>query len=109
VVIALVMEALCTSKTLVKIYLTTWQYIPEDSKLHTHCCENLKFHISNFICGLHKIDVWYKHFYIIFKLNLYKIGKIYFEKFTWLLMTTHIVDVALTDDRHGHQEDMTGG
>jgi hypothetical protein len=30
--ITLMMEAVCTSKTLVKINLTTLQYIPEDSK-----------------------------------------------------------------------------
>jgi hypothetical protein len=24
--------------------VTTWRYIPEDSKLHTHSCENLKAH-----------------------------------------------------------------
>jgi hypothetical protein len=27
------MEAVCTSETLVNINLTTWRYIPEDSKL----------------------------------------------------------------------------
>jgi hypothetical protein len=43
--IALMMEAVRTSETLVNIYLTTWQYIPEDSKLHTHRRENLKSHI----------------------------------------------------------------
>jgi hypothetical protein len=30
---ALMMEAVRTSETPVNIYLTTWQYIPEDSKL----------------------------------------------------------------------------
>jgi hypothetical protein len=39
---ALMMEAVHTSETSVNIYLTTWQYIPQDSKLHTHHCENLK-------------------------------------------------------------------
>jgi hypothetical protein len=29
------MEAVRISETLVNINLTTWQYIPEDSKLHT--------------------------------------------------------------------------
>jgi hypothetical protein len=42
--IALMMEAVRTSATLVNIYLTTWQYIPEDSKLHTRLRENLKSH-----------------------------------------------------------------
>jgi hypothetical protein len=30
----LMMEAVHTSETSVNIYLTTWQYIPQDSKLH---------------------------------------------------------------------------
>jgi hypothetical protein len=34
-IIALMMEAVCTSETSVNIYLTTWQYIPEDSTLHS--------------------------------------------------------------------------
>jgi hypothetical protein len=37
------MEAVCTSETSVNIYLTTRQYIPEDSKLHKiHCCTNYR-------------------------------------------------------------------
>jgi hypothetical protein len=36
------MEAVRTSETSVNIYLTTQQYIPEDSKLHTRRRENLK-------------------------------------------------------------------
>jgi hypothetical protein len=35
-----------TSETSVDIYLTTRQYIPEDSELHTRCLENLKCHIA---------------------------------------------------------------
>jgi hypothetical protein len=31
--ITLMKEAVCTSGTSVSIYLTTWQYIPEDTKL----------------------------------------------------------------------------
>jgi hypothetical protein len=31
--IALMMEAACTSEMLVNIQLRTWQYIPEDSEL----------------------------------------------------------------------------
>jgi hypothetical protein len=42
--IALMMEAVRTSETSVKIYLTTRQYIPEDSELHTRRRENLKSH-----------------------------------------------------------------
>jgi hypothetical protein len=33
IVVALTMEAVSTSETSVNIYLTTWQYIPEDSEL----------------------------------------------------------------------------
>jgi hypothetical protein len=42
--IALMMEAVRTSETSVNIYLTTRQYIPEDSKLHTRRREHLKTH-----------------------------------------------------------------
>jgi hypothetical protein len=40
--IALMMEAACTSETSVNIDLRTQQYIPEDSELHTRRRENLK-------------------------------------------------------------------
>jgi len=42
--IALMMEAARTSETSVDIQLRTWQYIPEDSELHTRRRENLKSH-----------------------------------------------------------------
>jgi hypothetical protein len=38
----LMMEAVCTSETWVNFNMTTQHYIPEDSKLHTSRCENLK-------------------------------------------------------------------
>jgi hypothetical protein len=38
------MEAVRTSETSVNIYLTTRQYIPEYSKLHTRRRENMKSH-----------------------------------------------------------------
>jgi hypothetical protein len=38
------MEAARTSETSDNSYLTTWQYIPEDSELHTRRRENLKSH-----------------------------------------------------------------
>jgi hypothetical protein len=47
-VIALMMEAARTSETSVHIQLRTWQYIPEDSELHTRRRENLKSHIACF-------------------------------------------------------------
>jgi hypothetical protein len=40
VFIALMMEAARTSETLVDIRLRTWQYIPDDSELHTHSLFN---------------------------------------------------------------------
>jgi hypothetical protein len=42
-------EAASTSKTSVNFYQTTWRNIPEDSHLHTHCCENLKSHQDNLV------------------------------------------------------------
>jgi hypothetical protein len=48
--IALMMEAVRTSETSVSIYLTTRQYIPEDSKLHTRRRENLKSHKASSSC-----------------------------------------------------------
>jgi hypothetical protein len=44
--IALMMEAVRTYETSVSIYLTTWQYSPEDSKLHTSRRENFKYHLE---------------------------------------------------------------
>jgi hypothetical protein len=41
-IIALMMEAARTSETSINLDLRTRQCIPEDSKLHTCCCENLK-------------------------------------------------------------------
>jgi hypothetical protein len=40
--LALVMEAVRTSETLVNFYQTTRRYNPEDSHLRTHRSENLK-------------------------------------------------------------------
>jgi hypothetical protein len=39
------MKAICTSEISVNFKVTTWCYIPEDSKLHTRCRENLKSHM----------------------------------------------------------------
>jgi hypothetical protein len=41
-IIALVMEAVRTTEKSVNIYLTTWQYILEDSKIHI---------VLTFVCG----------------------------------------------------------
>jgi hypothetical protein len=42
--ITLMMEAARTSGTLVNVYQTTWRYNTEDSHLHNHRRENLKFY-----------------------------------------------------------------
>jgi hypothetical protein len=36
------MEAICSSETSVDFQRTTWRYIPEDSTIYDHSCENLK-------------------------------------------------------------------
>jgi hypothetical protein len=36
----------CSSETSVVFQQTTWHYIPEDSILHNHRCENLKSYIN---------------------------------------------------------------
>jgi hypothetical protein len=38
-------EAICSSETSLDTQRTTWRYIPEDSTLHNHRCENLKSYI----------------------------------------------------------------
>jgi hypothetical protein len=43
----ILMESVSSSETLANIYQTTWCYIPEDSHLHTCCCENLNSHGEN--------------------------------------------------------------
>jgi hypothetical protein len=47
--IALMMEAVRTSETLVKSYQSTRRYNPEDSHLHGHRRENLKSYQEQFI------------------------------------------------------------
>jgi hypothetical protein len=44
--IALLMGAVRTSETSVNFNVPTWCYFPEDSKLHTRYCKNLKSHDS---------------------------------------------------------------
>jgi hypothetical protein len=48
-IIALMMEAVSTSETSGIFYQTTRHNIPEDSHLHTCCCENLKSYKTSFI------------------------------------------------------------
>jgi hypothetical protein len=52
--IALMMEAARTSKTLVNFYQTTWRYNPEDSHLRTHRRENLKSYMNICFAALYR-------------------------------------------------------
>jgi hypothetical protein len=36
------MEAVCSSKSFIRIYQSTQRYIPEGSTIHSHRCKNLK-------------------------------------------------------------------
>jgi hypothetical protein len=47
--IALMMETVRTSETLVNFYQTTRRYNPEDSHLRTHRRENLKSYLGFFV------------------------------------------------------------
>jgi hypothetical protein len=58
-------EAARTSETSVDIYLTTRQYIPEDSELHTRRRENLKSHM--FLRMFIKFDTSFSDVRIIIK------------------------------------------
>jgi hypothetical protein len=49
--IALMMEAVSTSETSVNIYQTARRNIPEETRLHTRRCENLKPHHNFVVCG----------------------------------------------------------
>jgi hypothetical protein len=46
------MEAICSSEMSVNFQRTTRRYIPEDSTLHNHCCENLKSYRGILYCLL---------------------------------------------------------
>jgi hypothetical protein len=55
--IVLMMEAVHTSETSVNMYLTTWQYIPEYSKLYTFYTYNMLYKdtaVINCINSQHK-------------------------------------------------------
>jgi hypothetical protein len=62
------MEAARTSETSVDIQLWTWQYIPEDSELHTRRRENLKSHKMEFWMYIPKF--WFIPSYMYESINL---------------------------------------
>jgi hypothetical protein len=39
--------AIQISEMLVNLYQSAWHYNPEDSHIHTHCCENLKSYLTS--------------------------------------------------------------
>jgi hypothetical protein len=54
------METVNTSEMLVSFHGTTWHNMPEDSHIHTRCCENLKSHIlSSFIIIVTKNKIFH--------------------------------------------------
>jgi hypothetical protein len=54
---ALMMEAVRTSETSVNFNMTTWRYIPGDSRLHSRHRENLKSHESDKLRSLSFQDI----------------------------------------------------
>jgi hypothetical protein len=56
-IIALMMEAVCTSETLVNFNMTTRRYIPEDSNVHTRrCVKSHDFFSSLFVHTSFKVQ-----------------------------------------------------
>jgi hypothetical protein len=45
--LTLKMETENSSETSVNFYRTIWRHVPQDSTLHSHSHENIKFHIRN--------------------------------------------------------------
>jgi hypothetical protein len=60
----MMMEAARTSQTSVGIDLTTWQYIPEDSELHTRRPENLKPHTRVFLAVCARVITFIVFIYV---------------------------------------------
>jgi hypothetical protein len=54
-IIVLMMEAVRTSETSVNFNVTTWRYIPEDSKLHTRHRESLKSHMAETVSDIERM------------------------------------------------------
>jgi hypothetical protein len=61
-------ETVCSSETLVFIYMSTWHYYPEDQHQHLHCHKNHKSHIIFWLY----IKVSEEHAVSIFRVELQK-------------------------------------
>jgi hypothetical protein len=86
------METACTSEMSVNIYLTTQQYIPEDSELHTCHCGNLKSHVNVLVqkdCNVDTISASVVHHEVSTgHLNLVPIPSHQFVSFTLTSLST---------------------
>jgi hypothetical protein len=56
ILVALMMEAMCSSETMV-LKRATWRHIPGDGILHSHCHENLKSYFVLFVSRLER-SLW---------------------------------------------------
>jgi hypothetical protein len=55
--LTLKMEVVFFSETSTVFQQTTWHYIPEDSTLHNHRCENLKSYIHRIVYTVHHCNL----------------------------------------------------
>jgi hypothetical protein len=67
----LMTEAICSSETSVDFQRATRRYIPEDSTLHKHRCENLKSYLSVSLWLYSPCGPWLRFQF----LNLYTVGR----------------------------------
>jgi hypothetical protein len=72
-------EAICSSETSVDFQRTTQCYIPEDSTLHNHRCENLKSYIRNILyysifIGHCPVSVSFNPLHLIDFIRIFKYG-----------------------------------
>jgi hypothetical protein len=58
------MEAICSSETSVDIQRTALRYIPDNSSLHNHCCENLESYKFQDMKSVLDLKSQLKHIYI---------------------------------------------
>lgn len=65
--------------SLVDVYQITWHRIPQDSNIHSHCCENQKSHMFFFLC-----KVTYCYFSIL-QICMESVPLILYECQTWFL------------------------